>query len=166
MKFDAEDLIDSIKEIMTDGGALNLAIAAVEAEKVAKGKGLDPTLKAVAADAYFPQTWDDKIRNISPAIFYGIEDVQSVDGGGPVAKTYRVFVEVVFADSLILADGWKRVARYSRALEDLFSATLGGVQGFAKIQIEQVRPISFKLALDSSDEVKVGGISINLTLVG
>lgn len=163
-KFDAEDVLDMVLDIMTASGALNTKIAAVEAEKTAKGKGLTPTLASVAADNYYLQTWSDKILNTSPAIFYGIEDVAAVDGGGAVAKTYKIFCEIVLVDSGQTNDGHKRINRYARALEELFTAAFAPALG-VKIKVDQVRPISFKLELDSSEEIKVGGISLQITLV-
>lgn len=164
-KYDSEDLLDSVYAIMTSGGALNTKIAEIEAEKVAKSKGLTPTLKSIASGSFYEQTWTDKILNSSPAIFYGIEDVQIVDGGEVVAKTYKVFVEIVLVDDGMRNDAHKRIQRYSRALEELFSqAYAPAIQG-SKVKVDTVRPVSFKLELDSSEEIKVGGVSLTITLV-
>lgn len=166
VKFDSEDLINMVASIMQTGGALNAQIAAVDAEKTANGQQITPALAAVDSNAYFPQTWSDKILNYSPAIFYGIEDNKAVDGGGGVtAKIYQCFVELVFTDNGQQTDGWKRIARYSRALEELFQKNFAPVIAASTISIEQIRPIAFKLQLDSSEEIKVGGISIKMTLV-
>ncbi len=165
-KYDAEDLLDSVLAIMTDNGALNAKIAAIEAEKLAASKNLTPGLSAIASDAYYAQSWSDKVLNNSPGIFYGIEDVSAVDGGGGVvAKTYKVFVEVVLVDTGQTNDYWKRISRYARALEELFGAAYAPAMGHGAVKIEQVRPMAFKLALDSDDEVKVGGVSISVTIV-
>lgn len=164
VKFDTEDLLDSVLSLMTTNSALNTKILAIENEKIAKGKGLTPTLKAVAAGSYHQQTWSDKILNSTPAIFYGIEDAQAVDGGGMnVAKTYKVFIEVVYTDNGQTNDAHKRISRYSRALEELFQESFSQAEG-GQIKIESVRPISFKLELDSDEEIKVGGISLTITL--
>lgn len=162
-KYDGEDLLDSVLEIMTSG--LNTKIAAIEAEKVAKGKGLTPTLASVLAASYHEQTWSNKILNSSPAIFYGIEDCQVSENGPAVAKTYKVFCEVVMVDNGQTNDMHKRIQRYSRALEELFAeAYAPAIQG-SRVKVEQVRPISFKLQLDSDEEIKVGGVSLTITLV-
>ncbi len=163
-KFDAEDLLDMVSDIMTTGSALNAAIAAVEAEKVAAGKGLSPTLQPVLAASYHVQTWSDKILERNPAVFYGIEDVVAVDnGGGAVAKTFKLFVEVCLVDSGQTNDMHKRINRYARALEELFSANFAAAAGMGQVKIEQIRPMAFKLALDSDDEVKVGGVSLTIS---
>ncbi len=165
-KYDAEDLLDTVLGIMADNGALNTKIAAIEAEKIAAGKGLTPTLAQVASDGYYLQTWTDKVLNNTPAIFYGIEDVQANDGGaGVVAKTYRVFVELVMVDSGLTNDSSRRINRYARALEELFAASFAPAIAASNVKIDSVRPMAFKLALDSDDEVKVGGISLTVSIV-
>ncbi len=136
-----------VLEIMTTGGALNAKILEVETEKIAKS------------------TWSDKILNSNPAIFYGIEDVATVSNVGAAAKSYRIFVEIVLVNSGQTNDTSKRINRYARALEELFSANFAPAVGFGQVKIEQVRPISFKLELDSSEEIIVGGISLTMTLV-
>jgi hypothetical protein len=164
-KFDQEDLLDSVYQIMTDAGALNTKIAAIEAEKIAKGKGLTPTLASIASDSYYEQSWSDKILQTNPAIFYGVEDVEAVDGGGgAVAKTYTIFVEIVLVDNGMTNDCHKRIARYARALEELFADAYAPAIAGGKLKVKQVRPFSFKLALDSDEEIKVGGVSITIPL--
>lgn len=163
MKYDQEDLILKLGTIMT--GGLNTKIAAIEAEKTTAGYGLTPTLAAIPSGSYYVQTWSDKILNSNPAIFYGIEDVQSSENGYSLAKTYKLFVEIVLIDNGMTNDTWKRISRYSRALEELFQeASYQGVLG-SQVKIDSVRPVSFKLEADSSEEIRVGGISLAVTLV-
>lgn len=166
-QYDTEDLLDDILSIMTkDSDGLNEYIAAIEAEKIAKSKGLTPGLKPVSkTKGYFQQTWSDKIRNIDPAIFYGIEDVSALDGGQVTAQTYKVFVEVVLVDSGMTNDTHRRIARYSRALKQLFEDKFDMGKNSSKIKIETIRPIAFRLELDSSEEIKVGGVSLTITIV-
>jgi hypothetical protein len=161
-KFDSEDLVAMLRSVMETGGALNAKIAAIEAEKTAASKGLTPTLVAVAA--YHEQTWDDSILQKSPCVFYGIEDVATSNQGHAVAKTYQLFAEIVYVDSAQYQDGWKRISRYSRALEELFNEAFADAVGVT-VTVKEIRPMSFKTELNSSDEVKVGGISLSVTLV-
>ncbi len=161
MTFDAEDLLDSVLSIMTDG--LNTKIAAVEAEKTTKGKPIG--LTAVDSNAYYRQTWNDKILQYTPAIFYGIENTASTSVAGVTATQYFIFAEVVISDSGNDDQVVNRILRYTRALKELFEEQFGKVAEAGKIKIETVRPVSFKLEEDNSNEVKVGGISITLTLV-
>lgn len=163
-KFDTEDLMNSILAVMTTNDALNVKIAEIEAEKAAKSQSLSPVLKTIAADSYYLQTWSDKILNTNPAILYGIEDVSGVENAGGFAKTYKIFVEIVLVDSGNQNDTHKRIARYARALEELFQKARLPEVPAAQIKVESVRPISFKLELDSDEEIKVGGISLNVTL--
>jgi hypothetical protein len=163
--YDSEDMLDMVLGIMTTGGALNAKIVAIEAEKIAAGKSLSPTLSSIASTSYHLQSWSEKILSKTPAIFYGIEDVQNVSSGAHVnAKTYRVFIEIIMLDSGMTNDVSKRIARYSRALEELFAANFKAAAEVGTVKIEQVRPIGFKLELDSDEEIKVGGISLTVTL--
>lgn len=164
-KYDAEDLLDTVLSIMTTGGALNAKIAAVEAEKTSAGKALSPTLKQIAAGSYYLQSWSEKCLQTAPSIFYGIEDVKAQANGPVVAKTYLVFVEVVIVDSGMTNDGSRRINRYARALEELFAENFSPAIAQGTVKIDQVRPMAFKLELDSSDEIKVGGISLQISLV-
>lgn len=165
-KYDAEDLMDTILSILTTdvgGGtlAINQAIANVDTEKTA----LVPVLAPIPADAFYPQTWSDKVLQNNPGVFYGIEDTTSVDGGGVVAKTYNCFVEVVVIDNGQTNDVWRRVTRYSRAIEELFAKAFApAVQG-SHVKIREIRPMAFKTGLNTSEEIKVGGISLDVTLV-
>jgi hypothetical protein len=164
-RIDAEDIAKSILDIMTHPTeGLNAYISAVDAEKTAKGMAFTPALKLVASAGYFYQSWNDKILNIDPAIFYGFEDVQAGDAGKGIAKTFKIFVEIVLVDNGMTNDVDRRVLRYSRALEELFADKFDVVNNSSRIKIETVRPMSMKVDFDSSDEVKVGGISISLSV--
>ena len=164
-KYDSEDMLDTLYGIMTDGSALNNKIAAIEAEKTAAGKQLSPALASIASTSYYAQAWTDKMLNATPAIFYGIEDVQSVDGGGALAKTYKCFIEVLVLDNGQSNDVWKRIARYARALEELFLENFKPAIAQGNVKVETVRPIAFKTDLDTSEEIKIGGVSLSITLV-
>lgn len=165
MVYDSEDLLDSIYNIMTSGDALNNKIAEIESEKVSNGKGLNPTLSSIDSGSYFVQSWDDNILNRPISIFYGIEDVQSSDGGGVISSKYKVFVEVIMVDNNLYNDSYKRIARYSRALKELFQKAIANEIPISRVSIDTVRPIAFKLELDTSDEVKIGGVSLLIDLV-
>jgi len=164
MTFDAEDLVDSIYELMTEGDALNLKIAAIDVEKSAGGKELTPNLAPIGESSYHLQSWSDKVLQKTPAIFYGIEDTQTTDGGGTSSITYKIFVEIILLDAGQTNDTHRRINRYSRALKELFQEKFSSVQGHGKIKIDTVRPIAFKLQLDSDDEIKVGGVSLTISL--
>lgn len=163
--FDLEDLCDGVFQIMQDGDALNAKIAAIEVEKTAKGKGLSPALAAIPLTSYYFQSWSEKMLQNNPAIWYGIEKVDTTDGGqGATAERTTIFVEVILVDNGQTNDVSKRILRYSRALKELFSDAFSVADTGAKIKIETVRPESFKFESDSSDEIKIGGVSLSITL--
>lgn len=161
-RYDLEDMLDDILAVMVSG--LNTKIAAIEAEKIAKSKALTPTLAPIGATSYYRQSWSEKILNTNPAIFYGIEDVRTTDGGSVAAEVVKVFCEVVLCDNGMTNDAHSRIARYARALKELFQENYGSIATVGQIKIETVRPISFRLELDSSEEIKVGGVSLTVAL--
>jgi hypothetical protein len=162
MTFDGEDLLDNIEAIVKAG--LPAKIAAIEAEKIAKGKGIADGLPAPEDAAYYRQTWSDKILNHSPAIFYGIEDVQTESVGPATSEKFKVFVEVVLVDNGMYADTSNRILRYSRALRECLQDKFDSVAETGRIKIETVRPVAFKMEQDSSEEIKVGGVSLMVSL--
>ena len=166
MKFDSEDLLDTILTCMTSGGALNAKIVAIEAEKIAASKGVTPTLAQVDSTGYFAQTWSNDILNLKgPAIFYGIANCEANENAGAIAKTYTIFVSAVLTDSGNAKDLYKRSLRYSRALEELFNNKFAPSLASGNVKIKSVDPISFQNEFDSNNEVNISGISLTITLV-
>jgi hypothetical protein len=159
---DGEDLLDDLYSILSTN--LNSQITAVEAAKTALGKAVDPVLAGIASDAWYRQTWNDGILNKKPAIFYGIEDTVSVDGGGATGITYKIFVDVVYADNGMNADADRRISRYARAIKEVLEKNIPTLNYCSRLKIEVVRPQSWKLELDSSEEIKVGGIAMTVTI--
>ncbi len=162
MKYDLEDLLDDVETLLKT--SLNAKIQAVESEKTSKGKGLATGLSSIADDSFYRQTWSDKILNTSPAIYFGIENVETSGVGPASAETIKIFSEVVIVDSGMDDLTHRRVNRYSRAMKELFESNFAKFNYASKIKIETVRPTSFRLELDTSEEIKVGGVSISMTL--
>ena len=156
MTYDIEEMLDNIETILK--ASLNTKIAAIEAEKTVLGKPIG--LPAVDTNAYIQQTWSDKILQYNPAIFYGVEEIQSTGANTATLEVYKIFVEVVFVDSGNDLYGIKRLHRYSRALKEVFQENYDALPWSTKVNIETVRPISFKLEADSSEDIRVGGVSI------
>jgi hypothetical protein len=154
--YDIETLLDDIETLLKAN--LNTKIAAIEAEKTALGKAVG--LPSVDTNAYFQQAWSDKILNYSPAIFYGLEQIQASGSHSATLEAYKIFVEVVIVDSGMDTFTKNRIHRYSRALKEVFQENFDRLPWGNRINIETVRPISFKLEEDSSEEIKVGGVSI------
>jgi hypothetical protein len=153
MTYDLESLLDDIETLLK--AKLNAKIASIEAEKV-----LPIGLPAVLTDAYFQQSWSDKILNYSPAIFYGVEKIEATGSGSATLELFRIFVEVVLVDSGMDTYAGRRIHRYSRALKEVFHENFDALPWSTKTNIETVRPVSFALDENTSEEVKVGGVSI------
>ncbi len=164
MRYDAEDLLDDLLAIVQ--AKLPAKLEAIEDEKISKGKGVAKGLKPIPTNAYYCQTWDNKICNSPAAIYYGIEDVQTTDiMAGASAIKYTVFFEIILTDNNQYNDTHKRIQRYSRALREIFEENMSKNSSFSNTKVETVRPISFKLELDTDDETKVGGVSISTTII-
>lgn len=162
MRYDPENLMADIKVILVAN--LNTAIAAVEAEKIAQGLPTTNLASVDTTNGYYEQNWSDKILQSSPAIFFGIEEIITEGIGPASSQKIKVFVELVLSDSGMDTLGKNRIHRYARAIKDVFEANFGKFPGGSQIKIETVRPISFKLDLNSSEEIKVGGVSITTSL--
>lgn len=162
-KYDVENLLSDIKSLLVAN--LNAAIDAVEAEKVAMGLPATGLAHIDPSTSYYEQNWSDQILMTSPAIFYGVESIHAESASGAVtSETYKIFVEVVYADTMVDTFTKNRIHRYARALRDVFEQNFDRTPGGSRIKIETVRPIAFKLDLNSSEEIKVGGVSITTAL--
>lgn len=160
--YDTESLLSDIKAALVAN--LNTKIAAVEAEKIAGGFPTTGLASVDTTHGYFEQSWSDELLNYSPAIFFGVEDVQA-EGAGPATKQIiRIFVEVVLVDSGMDKLGKNRIHRYTRAIREVLQTLYDRLPGGNKIKIETVRPVSFKVDLNSSEEIKVGGVSLTTAL--
>lgn len=160
-RYDLEDCLDDFETLLKT--KLNTKIAEIESEKVAKSKGIN--LEQVSGDAFFRQTWSDKILNYNPAIFFGIENLDPVSGGEITAERVTIFIECVIVDGGNDTNTHRRVNRYSRAIKELIEQNFDSIEYGSKIKVETVRPTSFKLELDTSEEIKVGGVSVSLNIV-
>lgn len=166
MTIDSEVIVDEIKTILVAG--LNTKIAAVEAEKVSLGKGVSGGLLPVPAAAYFVQTWDDKILLFKPAIFYGVEEIEPISIQGVTAQKVEIFIDVVLvASPNLLDDVWRRINRYTRAVKEVMESNVRklNAMGGNSVTIKVVRPATYRLGLDNSEEIKVGGVSVQLVFV-
>lgn len=162
-KYDAENLLAGIRSILS--AKLNDAIAAVEAEKIAQGLPATNIAPIDVNEGYFEQTWSFANFNVKQGVYYGIEDMQAKGVGPATQVTYKVFIEIVFADGGNDKLGLKRLHRYTRAIQDVMEDNYDQLPvNSGKINIETIRPISFKLEADSSEEIRVGGVSITMAI--
>ena len=157
-KYDIETLLSEVKAILVAN--LNTQIAAVEAEKVAAGAPATNLKPVDVTDGYFEQSWSDKILNINPAIFYGVEQIQAIGTGPATGEVIKVFVEIVAVDTQEDVLMGRRINRYSRAIKEVLEANYDKLSFGNKMKIETVRPISWRLDADTSEEVRVGGVSL------
>ncbi len=157
MTYDIENLMQTLKGLLTSN--LNAKIDAIEAEKVAGGF---PATGLAHISSYHEQNWSDSILQDSPAIFFGVEEIAAQGVGPSTSEKYKCFFEVVLLDHGLDTLAKNRIYRYSRAIKEVFQDNFSAVPG--TIKIETVRPISFKLDLNSSEEIKVGGVSLTATL--
>lgn len=154
--YDLECLLDGVEAILK--AQLNAQIAAIEAEKIAGGYPATD-VQPVDTDAYHRQTWSDKILNMAPAIFYGVEDIQTVGLGPATAEEIKIFVEVVTVDSGMDDLGGRRLMRYSRAVKQVLEKNWDKIAP-GKCKVSQIRPLNFPVDSNTSEEIKVGGVSV------
>lgn len=160
-KIDLEDALDSIESLLKMH--LNTKIAEIENQKAAKGKGVKGGLKPVPNNAYYRQTWNQKILNHPVAIYFGIGGISPLDGGVDVAESLTIFIEVVFVDNGQTNDGDSRVFRYARAIKEVAKDRFGNLGFASRTTIEQVVPTSL-VDVGTSDEVKIGGVQIKTSI--
>lgn len=158
--YDVEDLLDEIETLLK--AKLNTKLTQIENLKIAQGKGVGLTLPKYqfSANAYYQQNWSDKILSRSPAIFYGLETIQATGSGSATLELYKIFVEVVMVDNGMDANGKRRLLRYSRAIREVFQENYDALSWNTKTNIETVRPLSFTIDGNTSEEIRVGGVSI------
>jgi hypothetical protein len=161
-KYDIENLLEDLKSILVSN--LNDAIDAVEAEKVSQGLPATGLEHVDTSNGYYEQNWSDDILNSKVAIFYGVEEIAALGVGPATSQQYKIFVEVVLTDGGMDTLGKNRIHRYARAIKDVLEANFDQIPSSSKIKIETVRPISFKLDLNSSETIKVGGVSLTTAL--
>ena len=156
MSYDVEMLLDDIEVLLK--AKLPAKLIAIEAEKTALG--IPVGLDAIDPTAYFQQNWSDEILNQAPAIFYGVESIQAESIGPATIEKLKLFVEIIMLDSGMDAYGKRRLNRYSRAIKEVFHENFDQLPWSNKTIVETVRPISFTLDENTSEEMRVGGVSI------
>ena len=157
-----EDLLDDVEKAFKNN--LNDKIAAIEAEKLGKSKGLTGGLASVAASAYYRQTWSEKILNDKVAFYYGVENIAPIDGGGDNARIVRVFCEIVLVDGGDqYNDTHSRAFRYGRAVEEVAKEKLNNLGFASQIKIEAFAPVTV-LDAGTSEEMKIAGIKLTTSI--
>lgn len=161
MKYDAEKLMTDIRAILVAKLDAKLdQIAAEKADFDSENLGGALGLPYIPEKDYFFQSWSDRILNVKYAIFYGIEETVTSGMGPSSAVLYKIFVEIIVHDSGQDSKTTNRVLRYSRAIREVFEENYDKLPGGNNIKIETTKPISFRIDLDTSEEIKVGGVLI------
>lgn len=161
-KYDLESLLNDIEATLK--AKLNTRIGVVEAEKTGLGSPVGLPL-VDDPNGFFKQTWDDRILNQNPAVFYGI---QTIDAAGSIesatAQYVTIFVEIVLTDGRNDKNTVTRLLRYTRAVREIFEEAFAILDAGSAIKIETVAPVSFRLDTDTSEEVLIGGITIKAAI--
>lgn len=161
MKFDAEDLLDGLEGLLK--AKLNAQIKLVEGEKANKGKAIG--LSEIHPEAYFQQGLSREIINRSPIIHLGIAEITTIASSGATAEALKIYIEVVILDSGMDLNTFKRVHRYTRAIREVVEKNYSLFPVAGKIKIETVEPSAFRLAEDTSENIKVGGVLVSAAIV-
>ena len=158
MSYDIEDFLAELEDLLA--AKINAKVTAIEAEKTAKGVPVGlPTFST--ADCFFLQSWDDKILNLSPAIFYGIENVVTSSAFSGTQQEYKVFIEVIYLDNKMDALGVKRLLRYTKALREVIEENFKDNDLGVPLKVENLRPIAF--ALNNSSPTAILYLKAGLT---
>lgn len=139
---------------------LNTAITALNTEK-----NDSLVLAQVVDDAYFLQSFNQRIANYDPHILIALDDVQGSGIGPGVAKTLVFTVVLILADTndMDLMIGI-RMLRYGRVLEDLFNRGFSKILPSANFKVNSLVPIAFT-SLNSNDPYRAVGVEV-VTVLG
>lgn len=165
IKYDIEDFLADIKKLLVE--KLNDKIDVVsnlKSQTDSDNYGDTITLDQISEDAYFFQSWSEKILNQTPAIYYGLESTESQGLGAVTLSKYKIFIEVVLVDSGMDNFSHNRLFRYTRCLKELFEENWDKLPFTNQTKIETTSPISFRLNEDTSEELRAGGILITTAL--
>ncbi len=155
-KLDVETVIKNIELTLKE--KLNLKLIEITTEK---NDGI--TLRPVDDKAYIIQSLDEFPVNFDPALFIGIESINTVGEYSATSKTIRIEVSVILSDP---QDGknFSRLFRYQRAMEETFLESYFTIKNMReKVKVTSLEPVAFKV-LNSTTEFKAIGVIIELSL--
>lgn len=161
MTYDIESLLWDVEKVLKKH--LNSHIFSVEQEKIAvgaPGTGLLP----IPDEAYFQQSWADNTLNTSPALIYGVEKIEPTSIGPATEQKVTLFVAIVIVDSGMDKLVKTRIHRYARAAREVFEKHFLLFKAGSIIKIETLLPVSFKFDENTSEEMKIGGVSITTSI--
>lgn len=160
-KVDIEVILDEIKSALQ--AKFNSKLDEIQAEKSAGdlAAGRIVAVQHVDANAYVMQSMNDSVINYDPFILCRLDDPGAVGIGPATAKNYKITVALCCSDTGQDKEIFRRLYRYSRALEETFEAYFAGITSGFKLSIESLAPIQFALA-NSSNDYKAVGVSITV----
>lgn len=160
--YDIENLVADVQALLVAN--LNTYVAAVEAEQVAAGlPACSPP--AIASDAYFTFGWNDKALNKKQGVGIFIGDHSTEGEGAMLKERWVIDVGVYLSGTQNDPKATQKLLRFTKALKLLFTEKWGKLgPAVSREKLETVGPIDFKFNGDSSDDCKIAGVSLSLTL--
>lgn len=156
MKLDVEVILKNIKETLLD--KLNTKLLEIDTEK---NDGI--VLSPVDPGAYILQSLDEFPVNFDPALFYGIESIETVGEYSATHKKMKIEISVILADP---QDGsiFSRLFRYQRAMEETFLESYFTIKNMReKVKVTSLEPVAFRVQ-NSTSEFKAIGVMIEISL--
>lgn len=137
--------------------------AAVEAEQLANGLP-EAGVPSIDDAAYHQFAWNDRALNFPVGVLIVPTGKPEMSLGPTGVRAYTVDVGVYLSGTSNDALATRRLLRAAKALEQIFFDKWGKLSGVVREKLETVEPIDFKLNVDSSDDNKIAGVTLSVTL--
>ena len=154
-KYDIETFIDNLATYLKAN--LGTQITAINTEKG------DSALTIPDASSYALQTINDKIINYDPFVLIGVDEIETTSIHGATSKKYKVLLAIIFEDGQNDDNGFRRVWRYQRSLEQTINPGFNSVNKHVKITIESLTPVDVTLVSRSAPS-RATGVLLNVTI--
>jgi hypothetical protein len=124
----------------------------------------DLILAGVDENAWISGSLDERVNNFNEAMFYYVDDLQSIVNGPHIVSTIAIEYDLILSQREDTND-YKRLLRYQAALMGAASEAWGTVgRGYDKATITALNPIDIKL-FNSAYYSKVIGIRFEFNLL-
>lgn len=151
---DVEVIVNSFETYMKAN--LNTYISAINTEK-----SDSITLATVSASAFFFQSMNDRAANYDPYVSWGVSQAGSVSEGAGVLRALSFYVILVVSDRGEEPELGRKMLRYSRALEDLFSRGWAKIRPDATLRLTNLGEVAFRFQ-DSQDPYRAVGVELQM----
>lgn len=155
-RYDLERLLADLQMIVET--YLNDQLDAISSEK-ADGIALDH----VATSAYAFQEMNSKIMNYNPFVFYGIDNIQTIQEGPAHAQSCDITFLLLRTDGGEDTSIMTKMLRYGRALREIFRDHWTWPDSQVKIAMKSLEPVNLKL-INSDDPYRAVGVMISVVL--